>query len=100
MMIVILSVGSVLCVGLSIWLPYHHEQQVIQKIEGWGGKVETEKVTTDWPRLLVSADRVKEFGVFDRVARVDLNDAAVTDAEIAHLSGSWARRRPNRDWLN
>jgi type VI protein secretion system component VasF len=31
---VVLVVGFI---GLSVWLPYHRQQQVVQMIEGWGG---------------------------------------------------------------
>jgi hypothetical protein len=35
-------------IGLSIWLPYHREQQVIQRIEAWGGRVSTYTAGPKW----------------------------------------------------
>src|SRR5260221_13967643 len=72
-------------VGMSVWLPYHHEQQVIQKIERWGGKVQTETGGPEWLRTLVGEDRLKTFKVFERVGYVVLESTAVTDADLAHL---------------
>ena len=80
---VVLVIGSV---GLSVWLPWHREQQVIQVIEGWGGKVDTQTGGPDWLWQLLGKDRMTEFKVFDRVSYVQLDYMEITDAEIARLS--------------
>ena len=83
-------------IGLSIWLPWHREQQVIQRIQrveswwfsgNWGGWYETKTCGPEWLRELAGEDRIKEFKVFDRVVNVRLEDAAIPAAEIAQLSG-------------
>jgi len=90
----LLGVGSILWIGISVWLPYHSEQQVIQKVEGWGGRVGTETRGPEWLREIVGESRMKEFKVFDKVDAVFLDNTEVTDAEIAHLS-----KLKNLKWL-
>jgi hypothetical protein len=80
---VLLVVGFL---GLSIWLPYHREQQVIQKIEDWGGNVLTERVGPEWLRKCVGADRIKRVGVFERVVEVNLARTKVSDEKVPLLS--------------
>jgi Leucine-rich repeat (LRR) protein len=80
-----IAVGA-LSVGLSIWIPYDRERQVIKRIESWGGAVDTYPMP-DWLRQLVGEHRLSMFKVFDRVARVQLSGTSVADAEIAHLTG-------------
>ena len=73
-------------IGLSVWLPYHREQQVIQKIEGWGGTVGTQIVGPEWLRRLVGEDRMRECKLFERVISVESYAATITDAEADQLS--------------
>jgi hypothetical protein len=74
--------------GLSIWLPYHREQQAIQRIEGWGGAVGTwgDVGAPEWLRQLMSEYHTSAFGVFERVIGVNLSGTAITDADLIHLS--------------
>jgi hypothetical protein len=74
-------------VSLSVWLPYHREQQAILRIESCGGEA-FEAVTSgpNWLRQLVGIGRMHEFKVFDRVSKASLDIAIVTDADIAYLS--------------
>jgi Leucine-rich repeat (LRR) protein len=78
---VLLVVGVL---GLSIWLPYHREQQVIQKIEDWGGNVLTERVGPEWLQRLMDED---EFTFFDRIVSVRLETSRVTATDLVHLNG-------------
>jgi hypothetical protein len=73
--------------GLSIWLPYHREQQVIRKIESWSGQVSAETGGPGWLRQLVGEDRMSELKVFDRIDFVSLSGTAVTDANMSQLKG-------------
>ena len=77
---------AIAAIGLSIWLPYHREQQVIQKIEDWNGWVHTETSAPDWLRNLVGEDRTEGLKVFERIIFIDLRGTKVTDTELAHLS--------------
>src|SRR5689334_9957550 len=43
---------------LSIWIPYYREQQIVQKIEGWGGRVQRTKGGPYWLRRLVGNERM------------------------------------------
>ena len=81
---IVLVVGSV---GLSIWLPWHREQQVIQKIEEWGGQVTTKTSYPEWLRRLVGEDRLKDSRLYVRAVTVQLSGREITDAKIAQLSG-------------
>jgi hypothetical protein len=74
-------------IGLSIWLRYRREQQVIQKIKSWGGRVVVETGGPDWLRSLAGEDRIKRTKVFTRINSVALQNARIADSEIAHLSG-------------
>lgn len=74
-------------VGLLIWLPWHRERQVAQRIDGWGGQVfGTETVGPECLQQLVGNDHLKKFKVFERVISVNLSRTAVTDSDLAHLS--------------
>jgi len=82
-----LSAAAVLVVAygaLSIWIPCHREQQIVQKIEGWGGQVETQKCGPEWLRSLVGDEFMKPF---DRVIWVSLSNSPIDDADLAHLTG-------------
>ena len=83
--------------GSAVWfvLPGYREQQVIPRIEEWGGFVDKETVVPEWLRELVGEDQLKKFKVFERVTLVDLHGTEITDAEIAHLSGL-----ANLKWLS
>ena len=73
--------------GLSIWLPWHREQQVVRMIEGWGGNVGTETGGPNWLRRLIGEDRMNEFKVFERIdSVVSLFPTEVTDGDLAQLS--------------
>jgi Leucine-rich repeat (LRR) protein len=94
----------VAAVGLSIWLPYHREQQVVQRIqtiESWWDTgerdywYETETGGPEWLRQLAGKERMKEFKVFERVVFVRLEGAAIPAGEIGQLSGL-----TNLDYLN
>src|SRR5579859_5006799 len=85
-------------IGLSVWLPYHREQQAIQKIKSWPGVVETTTVGPGWLRQLVGNDRVHQMKVFERIISVQCRLPGrknrtssprlhVTDADLIHLSG-------------
>jgi Leucine-rich repeat (LRR) protein len=78
---VLLVVGFL---GLSIWLPYHRELQVIQKIEGWDGIVLTERGGPEWLQRLMDED---EFTFLDRIVSVRLETSRVTAADLVHLNG-------------
>lgn len=82
---VVLVVGFVV---VSTWLPYHREQQVIQKIHGWGGKVDTQATSPVWVRKILGDNRMKEdkFVLFRRVSSVDLRSTVIIDADVVHLS--------------
>jgi hypothetical protein len=58
---VVLAIGFV---SLSIWWPHQREQMVIQKIQNWGGSVETEN---------------------GRIISIKLSGRAVTDSGLVHL---------------
>ena len=79
---VALVAGSI---GASVWLPYRREQQAIQKIENWGGSVETEKGDPEWLRQLVDEDRMQEINYFERVVTIKLKGTPITNADIALL---------------
>jgi hypothetical protein len=81
--LLILSIGSLLSVGL----PAYREQQMIRRIEGWDGVVDTETVGPEWLRKLVGQDQLKRFKVFERIRFVDLVFAEHTDRDLAELSG-------------
>ena len=74
--------------GLSIWLPYHKERQVMQRIEEWGRQVEAETDSPAWLRRLAGEARLRTLKVFDRTICIEsVHGDAVTDASLAHLSG-------------
>ena len=73
-------------VGLSIWLPWYRERQVIQQIESWGGTVKIETGAPEWLRKIVGDDRIKQVRLLDRVVDVSLNGTGISDAELPYLS--------------
>jgi len=82
-------------VFLAVWLPWHREQQVVEKLKGLGGRVGTETRGPEWLQQFVGEFRMKEFRVFDRTIHLELDKTAITDADIAHLS-----RLPNLYFLS
>ena len=70
---------------MSVWLPYHREQQIVHEIEGWGGSVYTVTDGPDWLRWLVGEDTMQKCKVFDRVHGVTLSSPAGPNAEWAQL---------------
>jgi|SRR5579863_9869089 len=74
-------------IGLSIWLPYDREQPIVEKIENWGGRAHRRKVGPQWLRQLVGEDGMKRIDPFQRVFAVDLDEAYITDADVAELVG-------------
>jgi Leucine-rich repeat (LRR) protein len=73
-------------VGLSVWLPYHREQQVGQMIERWGGNVTgTETSAPDWLQRLVGIGRLNSVKVFDRIISVQLSRSTITDEDLVQL---------------
>src|SRR5689334_9782761 len=67
--VVLVVVGG----GLSIWLSYHREQQIVEQIESWGGRAETYAVAPVW--------------MLGRVGSVDLSGTKVVDSDLSQLSG-------------
>jgi hypothetical protein len=74
----------VLCVVLSVWIPYQKEQIAIRKIERLGGSVEIHQGGSDLLREVGGADWIK----YDRVSEVEINDKRFGDEELKHLSYS------------
>jgi hypothetical protein len=85
-MLVLLGLGTA-AFGLSVWLPYHREKLAVKTIESCGGSVSTVKRSPEWLRRVVGNARSNEFKIFARIDSVDLNDATITDAEIAQMGG-------------
>ena len=73
--------------ALSVWLPYYREQQVLQKIKRWDGTAKTEICCPEWLKKFVGKDRMLRFRIFNRINVIYLSEPAITDAEIADLSG-------------
>src|SRR5262245_1297794 len=59
--------------GLSIWLSYRREQQIVEQIKCWGGRAETYAVAPVW--------------MPGRVGSVDLSGTKVVDSDLSQLSG-------------
>jgi hypothetical protein len=73
--------------GLSIWLPSYREQQVIQRVEELGGRVETKTDNPDWLKKLVGEDRLNESKLYMRASTVQLSGPEITDSQVAQLNG-------------
>ncbi len=86
-LLVVFVLLVMLGIGFSVWLPYRGEQEIVQRIESWKGRIETESGRPEWLGRLVSEDRLREYKVFDRVVSVSLERTAVADAELALLCG-------------
>ena len=74
----------VLCVVLSVWIPYQKEQIAIREIERLGGSVEIHQGGSDLLREVGGADWIKYY----RVSEVEINDIRFGDEELKHLSYS------------
>ena len=72
-------------VGLSVWLAWHREQQLIRMVESWEGYAVTETGGPQWLRQIVGEERMKKFKVFERVHFVNLGDSKVSDRDLAQL---------------
>ena len=68
-------------------MPWHREQQVIEKIGEWGGLVETRTENPDWLVRIVGAERLNDSKLYVRAVTVQLSGPEITDAQIAQLSG-------------
>src|SRR5258708_6750746 len=73
-------------VGSSVWLPYHREQQAIEKIKSWGGGIEIESAVPSWLQEWDRDDKIKKSKVFDRIIVVYLSSTRISDSEMNYLS--------------
>lgn len=84
--ILLLTVTLVIAaIGLSIWLPWHREQRIADRIRVWGGWPGARRCAPAWLTDLVGVERMEDTKVFDRVLMVNLKSA--TDARLAELTG-------------
>ena len=60
---------------LSVWLPYHREQEIILKIEACEGGASSETYCPQWLRRVVGDERL---AVFNRVQSVDLKNCTIS----------------------
>ncbi len=82
------SIVLVICfAGLSIWLPWHRERQVIEKIDEWGGRVETTIDNPEWLERIVGKEQLNESKLFERAIKIQLSGPEISDDRIAQLSG-------------
>jgi len=85
---VVLGIGFV---GLVIWWPDHREQMVIQKIQNWGGSVETENgriISIKLSGRAVTDEEVRQLRNLTQLRRLSLDGSAVTDHGLASLRGT------------
>lgn len=82
-------------IGVSVWMPWQREQQIVEQIKSLGATVETKTTGPAWLRRLVGDERMKEIQVFERVIEVKLRATSVTDAQIAQVH--WAGLRNLED---
>ena len=83
---VLLLIAAVLFIGdgaLSVWLPYHREQQVIAEVERLGGETTTRVFRPSW---IPDAADDRYLWVFRRVSKVNLSNTQISDASLAQLS--------------
>jgi hypothetical protein len=73
--------------GVSVWWPYHREQDVIRRVEALGGRVEVDSIAPWWLRKHLDKERFQCMGVFDRVWLVKLDRTSVDDSDLTSLSG-------------
>ncbi len=87
---VILIIGGT---GLTIWVPYRHEQQMIQRINAWRGVVEVESVAPEWLQNLAGEERVKNTKIFERIRLAEVTGPGITDRDIAQFKSLRHLRR-------
>ena len=68
-------------IGLSIWLPWYREQQVVRAIEGWRGRVKKRSGGPEWLREILGNKRMDDVKVFERVSLVELYGTEFPDSE-------------------
>lgn len=78
---VVLVIGSL---ALSIWLPYHREQQIVEKIKGRCREIEMQKGGPKWLRRVASDEHME---MFSRVIGLVSNSSEFTDADLASVTG-------------
>ncbi len=71
--------------ALSIWLPFHREQQAIATIKSFARTVEMKSTEPEWLRPLLKKKPEKWPNVFERVTKVNLAGGSITDAEFAYV---------------
>jgi hypothetical protein len=72
---------------ISLWWPYHREEQVVRMIVDRGGRVEMKRVCPQWLVELFGEEREEMLDVFDRVKNVDFDGSLVTDADLVQVRG-------------
>ncbi len=80
-------IAMVLLVGggaLTVWLPYHREQQLIAEVERLGGEATTGTVRPLWYPEAADAGG---FWLFEKVRNLDLRNTGVSDDGLANLRG-------------
>jgi hypothetical protein len=77
----------VVWIGLSIWLPYHREQHIIEAIESWpGSDFYAGRLAPQWLEQVLGESRMSRLKVFYRVINIELKGTTITDAEIGYLN--------------
>src|SRR5579872_7260541 len=65
---------------LSIWLPYHREQNARHKIYEWGGQIGyTRNAAPVWLRRVAGRDPIQ---ILDRVISIDLRSTTISDSDL------------------
>jgi hypothetical protein len=80
---VVLVAGAI---GLSVWLPWHRERLVTQKIEDWGGLVGTDTGGPEWLRRLVGETHLKKRRVLEQVTGVTFVDSKRAQLSLKRIS--------------
>src|SRR5258708_19719836 len=82
--LVLTIVALVIGVGLLVWLPYHRERQVIEKINSWGGRAETATFGQVWLGMTVLGERPRVLAI-GRLVSFDLARTKLTHTHVAAL---------------
>jgi Leucine-rich repeat (LRR) protein len=82
---------------LSIWLPFHREQQAVARIERFARSIEKTTVEPEWLRPLLERKPKKWPNVFERVTNVNLAGSEIKDVEFASVG---AFTKLDRLWAN